>query len=125
MVLLVTLVMCIMGGRVFPMFTANGTQTPRTPALPWLEKLSIVSTIFAVVLSFQILPVAQGIILLPCLLSVVWQTRLGGKVENMGSIQDTPRVDFTFKLLGNFSSLFYLAFRSFRHWLRNHKRFMR
>ncbi|WP_192889110.1 NnrS family protein [Vibrio bathopelagicus] len=62
MVLLVTLVMCIMGGRVFPMFTANGTQTPRTPALPWLEKLSIVSTIFAVVLSFQILPVAQGIV---------------------------------------------------------------
>lgn len=62
MVLLVTLVMCIMGGRVFPMFTANGTQTPRTPALPWLEKLSIVSTIFAVVLSFQILPVAQVIV---------------------------------------------------------------
>ena len=62
MVLLVTLVMCIMGGRVFPMFTANGTQTPRTPALPWLEKLSIVSTILAVVLSFQILPVAQGIV---------------------------------------------------------------
>ncbi|OED65405.1 heme-Cu protein NnrS [Vibrio splendidus ZS-139] len=62
MVLLVTLVMCIMGGRVFPMFTANGTQTPRTPSLPWLEKLSIVSTVFAVVLSFQILPVAQGIV---------------------------------------------------------------
>ncbi|MEL0610224.1 NnrS family protein [Vibrio echinoideorum] len=62
MVLLVTLVMCIMGGRVFPMFTANGTQTPRTPSLPWLEKLSIVSTVFAVVLSFQILTVAQGIV---------------------------------------------------------------
>lgn len=62
MVLLVTLVMCIMGGRVFPMFTANGTQTPRTPALPWLEKLSIVSTIFAVVLSFQILPVPQSLV---------------------------------------------------------------
>ncbi|PMM57109.1 NnrS family protein [Vibrio splendidus] len=62
MVLLVTLVMCIMGGRVFPMFTANGTKTPRTPSLPWLEKLSIVSTIIAVVLSFQILPVAQGIV---------------------------------------------------------------
>ncbi|MFA0056348.1 NnrS family protein [Vibrio echinoideorum] len=62
MVLLVTLVMCIMGGRVFPMFTANGTQTSRTPSLPWLEKLSIVSTVFAVVLSFQILPVAQGIV---------------------------------------------------------------
>lgn len=62
MVLLVTLVMCIMGGRVFPMFTANGTQTPRTLALSWLEKLSIVSTILAVVLSFQILPVAQGIV---------------------------------------------------------------
>ena len=44
------------------MFTANGTQTPRTPALPWLEKLSVVSTIFAVVLSFQIVPVPQDIV---------------------------------------------------------------
>ncbi len=49
MVLLVTLVMCIMGGRVFPMFTANGTQTTRVNAIPTLEKLSIASILIAVI----------------------------------------------------------------------------
>ena len=42
-VLLVSLVMCIIGGRVFPMFTANGTGTKRIPPIAWLEKLSIFS----------------------------------------------------------------------------------
>tara|TARA_R110001583_G_scaffold21088_4_gene80275 strand:- start:7520 stop:8713 length:1194 start_codon:yes stop_codon:yes gene_type:complete len=55
MVLLVTLVMCIMGGRVFPMFTANGTKTPRTNALPWLENLAMGSTLLAVLSSFNII----------------------------------------------------------------------
>jgi uncharacterized protein involved in response to NO len=55
MALLVTLVMCIMGGRVFPMFTANGTKTPRTDALPWLEKLTIGSTLLAVLSSFNVI----------------------------------------------------------------------
>ncbi|MCP4321926.1 MAG: NnrS family protein [Psychromonas sp.] len=49
MVLLVTLVMCIMGGRVFPMFTANGTRTPRVDAIPTLEKLSVISILLAVI----------------------------------------------------------------------------
>lgn len=49
MVLLITLVMCMMGGRVFPMFTANGTQTQRVDAIPLLEKLSIASIIIAVI----------------------------------------------------------------------------
>lgn len=49
MVLLITLVMCIMGGRVFPMFTANGTKTPRVNAIPLLEKLSIASILIAVI----------------------------------------------------------------------------
>lgn len=62
MVLLVTLVMCIMGGRVFPMFTANGTQTPLTPAIPWLEASSVGSTACAVFLSFKLLPVNPNII---------------------------------------------------------------
>ena len=48
MVLLITLVMCIMGGRVFPMFTANGTKTPRVNANPLLEKLSILSMLLSV-----------------------------------------------------------------------------
>ncbi|WNC73737.1 NnrS family protein [Thalassotalea psychrophila] len=55
MVLLITLIMTIMGGRVFPMFTANGTQTQRVNAIPWLEKLVIVSTLLALVISFNII----------------------------------------------------------------------
>lgn len=49
MVLLITLVMCVMGGRVFPMFTANGTQTPRVDANPLLEKLSVISIVLSVI----------------------------------------------------------------------------
>ncbi len=49
MSLLVTLVMCLMGGRVFPMFTANGTRTPRVNAIPVLEKLSVISILAAVI----------------------------------------------------------------------------
>jgi uncharacterized protein involved in response to NO len=41
MVLLVTLLMTIVAGRVVPMFTANGTKTERVPPLPWLEKACI------------------------------------------------------------------------------------
>lgn len=48
MVLLVTLVMCIMGGRVIPMFTANGTKTDRVNANPILEKLAMSSILAAV-----------------------------------------------------------------------------
>lgn len=53
MVLLVTLVMCIMGGRVFPMFTANATKTARVEGLPWLEKICIISTLLAVIVSIN------------------------------------------------------------------------
>lgn len=61
MVLLVTLVMCIMGGRVFPMFTANGTQTARVNAIPLLEKLAIVSTLLALISSLSIIAVPDFI----------------------------------------------------------------
>ncbi|MFT6928004.1 MAG: hypothetical protein ACJAZP_003651 [Psychromonas sp.] len=53
MVLLITLIMCIMGGRVFPMFTANGTKTPRVNAIGWLEKLVLGSTLLAVLSVFN------------------------------------------------------------------------
>ncbi len=54
MILMVTLVMTVMGGRVFPMFTANGTQTERVQAIPWLEKASIISVIASVLVTFGI-----------------------------------------------------------------------
>lgn len=41
---LITLLIVIIGGRVMPMFTANGTQTSKVTPLPWLEKLSIGGT---------------------------------------------------------------------------------
>ncbi|WP_372883032.1 NnrS family protein [Psychromonas sp.] len=55
MVLLVTLIMCIMGGRVFPMFTANGTRTPRVPAIKWLENLATGSILLAVLSGFKLI----------------------------------------------------------------------
>ena len=55
MVFLVTFVMCLMGGRVFPMFSANGTQTPRVEAIPWLEKLAIGSALCAVLIGSNLI----------------------------------------------------------------------
>ncbi|MFY8350923.1 NnrS family protein [Pseudoalteromonas sp. SSM20] len=48
MVLMVSLVMCIIGGRVFPMFTANGTRTEKVAAIPLLETLSIMSIVLVI-----------------------------------------------------------------------------
>jgi uncharacterized protein involved in response to NO len=50
-IMLVALVMCIIGGRVFPMFTANGTRTMRVPALLWLERCAVFSVLLAAMLS--------------------------------------------------------------------------
>lgn len=55
MVMLVTLLMTVVAGRVVPMFTANGTGTERVPALPWLERLCPASVILAI-------PAALGVI---------------------------------------------------------------
>lgn len=38
---LVTLIMAIVSGRVLPMFTANGTQTPRVAPKPLLDKIAL------------------------------------------------------------------------------------
>jgi uncharacterized protein involved in response to NO len=40
-VILITLVMLVMGGRVIPFFTANGTKTPKKDAILWLERASL------------------------------------------------------------------------------------
>ena len=39
-VMLVTLLMSVMAGRVAPMFTANGTKTTKVTPLPWLDKVT-------------------------------------------------------------------------------------
>lgn len=40
-VILFTLVMSIMGGRVLPMFTANGTQSKKVSPVLWLDRLAL------------------------------------------------------------------------------------
>jgi uncharacterized protein involved in response to NO len=47
-VMLITLLMTVVAGRVFPMFTANGTGTKKVDNLPWLEKLVIASSVVLV-----------------------------------------------------------------------------
>jgi len=61
MILLVVLLMCVMGGRVFPMFTANSTQTDKVPPIAWLEKLAIGSMLLAVVMSFDWIELSPSI----------------------------------------------------------------
>jgi uncharacterized protein involved in response to NO len=67
MVMLVTLIMAVMAGRVFPMFTANGTATQKVIPIRALELLTIIST-FLVVLMFmsglEIAPMTKTILLL-------------------------------------------------------------
>ncbi|WIO73586.1 NnrS family protein [Porticoccaceae bacterium LTM1] len=58
-VMVMTLVMCVMGGRVFPMFTANGTRTPKVDPIPWLEKLSIGSVVLSVLITL-VLPAVSS-----------------------------------------------------------------
>ncbi len=38
---LVAMVMVVVGGRVIPMFTANGTKTAKVSAIVWLDKLAV------------------------------------------------------------------------------------
>jgi len=51
-VLLVTLFVIVVGGRVIPFFTANTTGCERQPPLQWLEKFSAATVIMLVVLAF-------------------------------------------------------------------------
>lgn len=50
MIFLVTLLMTVLGGRVFPIFTANGTNTRRVESLFGLEILSIISVLLVVII---------------------------------------------------------------------------
>jgi uncharacterized protein involved in response to NO len=47
-VMIVTLMMTVIAGRVLPMFTANGTKTPKVENLAWLEKAVITLTVLVV-----------------------------------------------------------------------------
>ncbi|MBL4764887.1 MAG: NnrS family protein [Colwellia sp.] len=55
-VMLVTLLMSVMAGRVTPMFTANGTKTSKVTPLPWLDKAAN-GSLGIVMLSLMIEPI--------------------------------------------------------------------
>ncbi len=61
MIILVVLVMCVLGGRVFPMFTANGTLTPRVAAIPSLEIASILSVIVVLIMNVWLINPEEGL----------------------------------------------------------------
>ena len=70
MVMAVVFLISLMAGRVFPMFTANGTQTRRVDGLPWLEKSTLAFTaLSALLVSFPqllALVVSSLILLITC-----------------------------------------------------------
>ncbi|WP_096086864.1 NnrS family protein [Agaribacterium haliotis] len=51
MVLLISLLMCVIGGRVFPMFTANATATAKVLPLRWLEFASLLPLVLLLLAS--------------------------------------------------------------------------
>ena len=54
-VLLITLLMTVIGGRVIPMFTANGTQTAKVNNVAWLDKSALMSVWLLFALHFFML----------------------------------------------------------------------
>jgi len=51
-VMLITLIIVVVGGRVIPFFTANGTGCERLPPMRWLEVLSAVTVMLLVIVAF-------------------------------------------------------------------------
>jgi len=51
-IMLFSLIIAILGGRVIPAFTANGTGKPKQPTLIWIEVSAIVSILTLVVIGF-------------------------------------------------------------------------
>lgn len=49
-IFLVTLVMTVVGGRVMPMFTANGTKTPKVAGIIWIEITAVGSVVLLMVI---------------------------------------------------------------------------
>jgi uncharacterized protein involved in response to NO len=52
---LMTLLIAIVGGRVIPMFTANGTQTVKVASIIWLDRISLGSLWLIFILHFSTL----------------------------------------------------------------------
>lgn len=75
---LITLLMCVLGGRVIPFFTANGTRTPKVEPLPWLEYAALGSTwgLFALFVTgavYYLPSVFIGSLLILCAVTHAWR----------------------------------------------------
>jgi len=62
MVILVAALMCVLGGRVFPMFTANGTKTKKVMPWAWLEKFSLFLMAVLVMIFIFMIPLPRQVI---------------------------------------------------------------
>jgi len=62
MVILVAALMCVLGGRVFPMFTANGTKTKKVMPWAWLERLSLFLMAVLVMIFIFMIPLPRQVI---------------------------------------------------------------
>jgi len=51
-IMLFTLIISVLGGRVIPAFTANTMGCPKAQPIKWLEKVSIISIILLIILAF-------------------------------------------------------------------------
>jgi len=93
---LITLLMAIVGGRVIPMFTANGTKTPKVEALLWLDRAALGSLWLIFVLHFfslaPLLPssLLSGLFAFSALLTAIrcvrWKIWLTFKVSLLWSL---------------------------------------
>lgn len=59
-IMLVSVLMIVIGGRVIPLFTASGTHTPAVTPKPWLENTVLIST-WLVALGF----ISNSVLILP------------------------------------------------------------
>lgn len=75
---LITLLMAIVGGRVLPMFTANGTMTAKAQPIVWLDRIALGSLwlIFILnvtLLSSQLPPGAMGVLYAIAAFTLGWR----------------------------------------------------
>lgn len=85
-VLLITLMMTVVGGRVIAMFTANRLQRPKPDPIPLLEGITLVGTAGVVILQLIIMlevvvpaSVMVGMMLIAALANIVRLARWGGQ----------------------------------------------
>lgn len=94
--LMIVLFITVVGGRVMPMFTANGTMTPRVANIEWLDKLTLGSTwllvfLFITTLESYLPTLAMALI---CLVAAVAQAMRVGRLK----IQRTLKVPLLWSL---------------------------